>query len=281
MNPTILSHFANPGPMSDAKELASLLTDTPNEIPDLVKMVQGLGVHIFWAERYGLNLSEERKGEVNLRPVYPKLKRLLELDPSPLREARPLERRLVCNCRDFSLLAVSLLRSKGIPSRARCGFGTYFIPDHYEDHWVIEYWKAEQQRWVMVDFQIDELQQRVLKLDFDPLDMPPGKFVLAGQAWQICRAGKADPDNFGIFQWHGWDFVRGNLIRDLLSLNKIEILPWDYWQGFGPELVTADATEWALWDGLAELTLQADQRLEKVLKTYHETPRLHVPADWL
>ena len=276
-----LSFYAQPGQMSGAKELAHLLQDIPTEIPELVSLVQGLAVHIFWAERYGLNLSEERKSEVNLRPLYPKLRRLLELDPAPLRQARPLERRLVCNCRDFSLLAASLLRHKGIPARARCGFGTYFMPGHFEDHWVCQYWHASQARWVMVDFQLDALQQQVLQPDFDPLDMPPGKFVLAGHAWQMCRADQADPDTFGIFQWHGWDFIRGNVIRDLLSLNKIEILPWDFWPGFGPELNTAGESEWVFWDRVAELTLQADAHFKELRDFYQTTPRLHVPAEWL
>ena len=57
--------------------------------------------------------------------------RLLEIDPSPLGRARPPERRLVGTCRDFTTFMTALLRAKGIPARARCGFGTYFLPGHY------------------------------------------------------------------------------------------------------------------------------------------------------
>ena len=49
------------------------------------------------------------------------------------------------------------------------------------------------------DFQVDGLQHAALKLDFDPLDQPPGKFLSAGEAWQRCRAGLADPGKFDVF----------------------------------------------------------------------------------
>lgn len=45
----------------------------------------------------------------------------------------------------------------------------------------------------------------------------------------MCRDGEEDPEKFGIFDMRGMGFILGNLIRDLLALNKIEILPWDPW----------------------------------------------------
>ena len=39
------------------------------------------------------------------------------------------------NCRDFSTMLCTVLRYQNTPARARCGFGAYFLPDHYEDHW--------------------------------------------------------------------------------------------------------------------------------------------------
>jgi hypothetical protein len=46
-----------------------------------------------------------------------------------------LAKRLVGNCRDFSTMLCAMLRHQGVPARARCGFGAYFLPNHYEDHW--------------------------------------------------------------------------------------------------------------------------------------------------
>jgi hypothetical protein len=212
-------------------------------------------VHIYWVNRYEIDPPEERKkAEVNLRGVQPKLARLLELDPSPFNIPRPPERRLVGNCRDFSLLTISILKGRGIPARARCGFGAYFMPDHYEDHWVVEYLDARQGRWIMVDTQLDALQRRVLHVGFDTLDMPPSQFITGGQAWLMCRRQGFDPDQFGISEWHGWDFIRGDLLRDVLALNNVELLPWDFWAALATPVAQLSEAELARLDTLAELT---------------------------
>jgi hypothetical protein len=209
--------------------MAPLLDDLPTGVGELVRVVQGLLIHIFWAGRYGLALDEARQSEVQIRPLSAKLERIVELDPRPLSEPRDLGKRLVGNCRDFSLLLVGLLRHQGVPARARCGFGRYFEPDHYEDHWVGEVWNAAQGRWVLVDAQMDALQRDVLQLPCDPLDVPRDQFISGGHAWQLCRAGQADPATFGIHDMSGLWFVRGNLVRDVAALNKVEMLPWDSW----------------------------------------------------
>ncbi|HSJ52157.1 MAG TPA: transglutaminase-like domain-containing protein [Anaerolineae bacterium] len=273
-----LAYYASPGPMTDPGPYASLFAGLPSAIPELVQVVQGLLVHVFWAERYGLSLPDERKGEVQLRLVADKLARIRQLDARPLAEPRPLESKLVGNCRDFSVMLCAMLRCQGIPARARAGFGTYFMPGHYEDHWVCEYWHAGERRWVMVDAQLDALQCQVLGIDFDPLDVPPGRFVTGGRAWQMCAAGEADPESFGIFDMHGLWFVRGDLLRDFIALNKLEILPWDGGWGF----LTAEAeVESELMDRLAALTLAGDGSLPEIQALYAADPRFHVPPEYL
>jgi hypothetical protein len=217
-----LEFYAAPGALTDPRAHAHLFADLPRDAASLCKIVQGLMVHIFWAERYGLVLSDERKNEVQIRPVARKLARILELDPRPLTEPRALDRKLVGNCRDHTVLLTALLHHCGIPARARCGFGTYFLPNHYEDHWVGEYWNTAQKRWILVDAQLDTFQRDALKVDFDPLDVPRTQFIVGGKAWQMCRAGQADPNAFGIFNMHGLWFVRGDFIRDVAALNKMQ-----------------------------------------------------------
>jgi hypothetical protein len=178
-------------------------------------------------------------------------------------------------------MITGLLIHQGVPARARCGFGTYFMPDHYEDHWVAEYWKAAEARWVMFDPQLDELMCETLKLPFDPLDMPAGQFVTGGQAWLLCRRAGCDPDQFGIFDMHGWDFILGNLFRDLLALNKVEILPWDFWPGMRPATADFSPADWEGRDHLAELTAAPEAHFAELRALYESTPALQVPGDWL
>ena len=183
-------------------------------------------------------------------------------------------------------MLTAILRHKGIPARARCGFGTYFVPNHYEDHWVCEYWNTAQSRWVLVDAQLDDLMLDILKPDFSPLDTPRDRFIVGGKAWQLCRSGTANPDDFGIFDWHGIEFVRGDLLRDFLSFNKVEILPWDGGWGYMVEVEPDQVTPvYELMDHIAELISAADDSASEsdwfaIRTLYEQEARFHHPEGW-
>lgn len=213
--------------------LAAAMADLGSEPTParLVEMVQGLMLHVYWGGYYGVEFDEGRRCEVQLRATGRILARVLELDRGSLAVPRPVERRVVGTCRDFTVLLCALAHRAGIPARARCGFATYFIEDHFEDHWVAELWCAASGRWVMVDAQLDALQRETLGIRFDPLDVPDDQFLVGGRAWRLCRTGAADPGQFGFADMSGTTFVAGNVMRDLLALNKLELLPWDPWDG--------------------------------------------------
>ena len=277
---TTLTHFSQQGPISDPGIYASLFDDLPTSIYDLVRIVQGTTIHVFWAERYGVKHTPERQAEIQLRTMPRRLERTLELDPRPLTEPRALEQKLVGNCRDHSLLLAAMLRHQGVPARARCGFGAYFMPNHYEDHWVTEYWNQEQSCWVLVDAQLDALQCDVMKIPFNPLDVPRDQFIVGGAVWVMCRSGAADPEQFGIFDMHGLGFIRGNLVRDVASLNKLELLPWDCWGVILSDALD-DPSDLALLDEAAALTSGDVPEWERVRALYENDPRLRVDGSIL
>lgn len=279
MNPD-MNYFKQQGRMSDPGSQMSLFNDLPTSIPELVKLVQGVTIHVFWTERYGFKAPPERMAELQLRSMEKRLARTLELDPRPLTEPRSIEKKLLGNCRDHSLLLVAMLRHQGIPARARCGFGAYFMPDHFEDHWVVEYWNQAQSRWVFVDAQLDELQCDVLKINFDVLDVPRDQFIVGGKAWQMCRAGEQDPAKFGIFDMHGLGFVRGDFVRDVASLNKMELLPWDCWGVILNEQID-DPADLAVLDEVAALTAGDVPDFDAVRARYESDPRFHVEGNLL
>ena len=273
---TDLTYFARHGKITHPGSYAHLYTDLPSDLPSLVRVVQGLMVHVFWGERYGLNLSEERKAEVQLRTMERRLACTLELDPSPLVLPRANEHKIVGNCRDFSVTLASMLQSKGIPARPRCGFAVYFERGLYIDHWVCEYWNEAEQRWVMVDAQLDELQQEVLGISFNTLDVPRDQFIVGGAAWKLCRDGQADPAHFGIFDMNGMDFVKGDFLRDVAALNKIELLPWDCWGMILTEYDTLTPDDLSMLDQLADLTYKDVPDFDRVHQIYESDPRLRV-----
>ena len=270
-----LNYFVQQGRMSDPGTYVPLYENLPTSISELVRLVQGVTIHIFWTERYGFKAPPERMDELQLRSMERRLARTIELDPNPLIEPRAVNKKLLGNCRDHSLLLASLLRHQGIPARARCGFGAYFMPDHFEDHWVTEYWNHEQSRWVLVDAQLDELQCDVMKIPFNTLNVPRDQFIVGGKAWQMCRSGEQNPDKFGIFDMHGLGFVRGNLVRDVASLNKMELLPWDCWGVILSEQLD-NPDDLSMLDEVAELTAGDVPDFDAVRSRYESDPRLHV-----
>jgi hypothetical protein len=262
--------------LPDEPKIKSLLGSLPGNIPELVKVVQNTLLHIFWAERYGEKLDEKRSSEVKIRSVADKLRLAYEYKPISLTENRDLSEKVVGNCRDYTVLTVSLMRCQGIPARARCGFGAYFsTPDmrlKYVDHWVVEYWNFKESRWVMVDSQLDEFQQNALDIDFDPLDVPSNKFITGGAAWKMCRCGEADSSTFGIFEMSGLGFIRGDMIRDLASLGKMPLLPWDCWGA----MLDENLDEVELLDEVSEVTQPGTLMYDKI-DELNMHPRLRVP----
>ncbi len=277
---TAQDYYRGHGMMTAPGANAAALAEMPRDIASLCKAVQGVLIHRDIAPfLYDLKLSDEQRDAANIRPATEMLSVIANLDGRPLTEPREPARRMPCVCRHFTTMLVAALREQGVPARARCGFGAYFNPGRFEDHWVAEYWNAAQKRWILVDAQLDAIQRTAFRLDFDPLDVPHDRFIIAGDAWRMCRAGRADPNRFGLslINEQGLWWVAANLIRDLASLNRMEMQPWDVW-GMMPEPADElSAEETGLLDGVADLTLTGDETLPELREIYRD-PRLSVPA---
>ena len=248
------AYYAKYGTITEPGIHKELFDNLPADISGLRDIVQGLLLHVFWAERYGEKLSEERAAQAGTRHVKLILARIMEIDDRPIVDRRPLSQRFVGNCRTFSILLAAMLQSQGRPARARCGFGRYFVPGWNEDHWICEYWNDQRSRWIMLDAQLDDFQCQELQIDFDPLDVPRDQFIVGGRAWLDCRSDEVDPAKYGIFDMRGLWFVRGNLIRDVAALNKVELLPWDGWGLIDRRDDDISPDELSLLDKVASMT---------------------------
>ena len=222
-------YYAAQSIVTDPGEYKGLYNELPDDIPSLCKVIQGLLLHRWWTMQYGVSISKAQEEEIKIRKITRQFKRILELDNSPLTTARPPNKRLVGTCRDYAAFLTSFLRHKEIPARMRVGFATYLPEGQYIDHYLCQYWNAGENRWVIVDAQLDNLQRQAMKITFNTYDVPEGLSLPGGKAWQIYRQGKADPDLFGIFEVRGSWFIGCDLIYDTMSLNKIESHPFDIW----------------------------------------------------
>ena len=279
-SPEALAFYREPGLFTQPGKYETLFKRFPESIAERVARVQGLMLPILWADNYGVTPSEARQDELSMRTVQEKIQRILELDDQNLTVSRVADKRLMGNSRDYSTFLVAVLRQGGLPARARCGFATYFQTGRYEDHWIVEYWNQDSQRWVKVDGQVDAYQRQALSIQWDQVDMPGGMFVSGGRSWLACREGEANPDDFGVFEYKGLDFVRGNLMRDILALNKVEPLPWDFWGYLNTPVEELNKSELGRFDQLAELTLDPDANFEILRSVYENDPQIHHPAEW-
>jgi hypothetical protein len=281
MRPADIDFYAQASAMTAPGRHADMLEALPTDLGELVEVIQHLVVYdVVAADFYGFTIPEVRQEEIHIRPAAQLLERILALDDRPLSAPRSVQRRVVGRCHHFMLLLVAALRSRNIPARARCGFGSYFNAPFFEDHWVCEYWNARDGRWVLVDAQFDEVWRRKLKIDHDILDVPRDRFLTAAQAWQLCRGGEADPSKFGIsfVDLHGLWYVAGSLVRDVAALNRVETLPWDVWGAQPPAGQKLSADQLAYFDRLAALTTDPAQSSDELSRAFAIDAGLAVPA---
>jgi excinuclease ABC subunit A len=253
-----------------------LFNHLPHDLPNLVKTVQGLVISLPWEDAYGLDTPQERHREIYLRTVPEMLKRILELDSSPLTVKRPPQKRKVSLCRDFAVLLTSMLRHQSVPARVRVGFAGYYRSEtpRYWDHRIAEYWNDRSNRWVLVDAMTEEPILERLRFKIDSLNIDSSsQFLLAGEVWQRCRAGKAEPQEFGDSPDDlGLPPIRYALLQDFDYLNKNELVGFDSWHSLinKPESEVTEE-EKALLDEIAEKTNHVDFNFNRLRELYQTT----------
>jgi Transglutaminase-like superfamily len=262
---------------------ASLLEGLPRDVRALSSVVQGLLVHYRNPDLVSARVPKRRFREVNTRYVDLMMEHLLKLDPRPFREPRPVERRLIGCCRDFATLFVSMARHQGIPARIRVGFANYFAhapARFWIDHTIAEYWDVQRPGWHLVDPEQSESFVKENRIDFDPAEVPWGRFIVGGQAWEMCRNSGVDADNFCVQPDgppRGLWFVRSRLLLDLAALNREELLLWDSWSATAPD-APLTARDLRTLDRMARVTAHVPPPVATVARFYREKRWRHPPT---
>jgi len=201
---------------TDPGKYSALFSNLPSGLPDLHQIVQNVLIHVWKIRRFHPQLL--RSHEIEARRVEDMLALISGHDPQPLTVERPIEKKLIVDCRHFAGFLSALLRYQGIAARSRTGFASYLEESHYQDHWVAQYWSTTDERWIMED------------ADLRMHDIPKDKFIVAGQAWQACRMEQDVPTKYGYSpDWRGWYAISNNLVHDLASLNKAEEISLGMW----------------------------------------------------
>lgn len=270
-----LIDYRSPGLFTDVRGVdPAALRGVATDPVDLIRPVSRLVIQPHEAEAAGI--AAERLAENQIRPAAVLVERLLAVDAAPLSEPRETGKRVVGTCRHFAVLACALLRNAGHAARVRCGFATYFQPGQALDHWVIEYRLDDATRWIRLD--PETLGGSVLP---NADDLSPGDFLTGAEAWAAYRRGEVDGSTFGVYgtENFGPAEIKGNAVRDLAAMNKVETLPWDEWGRMTDAYAGLTGEDYdALLDELAAVCASDDDRAVSEL---YRNPVFEVPAELL
>lgn len=265
--------YGRPGPLTTLLAAQLPLADgLPDDPVGICAAVHDLVLHPMQAPAAGV--PETRLAEQSIRPASDVIAALAALDPTPLRQPRTPSHRVVGTCRTFATLSCALLRLRGIPARARCGFGSYFEPGRHLDHWITEYRHAGQRRWVRID-----AQWLGDPVPASTADLADGEFLTGGEAWSAYRAGGVDGDLFGVGGTGNWGpaEIRGNAIRDLAALCAVETLPWDEWGRMAASYAGETGPEYDRLLDTVAATCAADD--PAAIRRLYDSEDLTVPAE--
>jgi hypothetical protein len=257
--------------VTDPGPAVSAIDALPSDIPSLQRAACQFVFHYRADGDFSKNkVPKERMSEIHTRYASDLFTHLLSRGPPNLSREREPKDRVVACCRDATVLFLSLARQKGIPARMRVGNASYFAPGWWIDHTVAEVWDEKESRWRLVDPEMNvETQKRTINgKEVDYLDLTTDQFLNAAQAWSAARSGHVEPGKFVVSPeiddpvLRGLPYLSGNLICDLVSLNKVEMLLWDAW-GVSLEEKLTERTKDFL-DGISAVTSGQELKVEEL-----------------
>lgn len=198
------SMYTNPGLYKDL-----LKKDVPNDIRKIGNLVRKNIIHRTTLADGNVGTNVDKKfGDMTKVPWYRQpeddilvtasamLAELYRRDNNGFTINRNEQDKLVVTCRFVAILVASILKSKGIPCRVRSGNAPYFdmgtLGKVSADHWINQYWSSREKKWISID--VDGSWS--LNENFDPYNVPEGKFDFPAKAWLNIRNGKDDPNRF-------------------------------------------------------------------------------------
>jgi len=236
-----MTHDARANPWCSQSAVTQLgpsnraLDDLPSDLGELRAVSQQLVAHYMGSSDGTTGpIAGERLKEVDTRYADAMVARLLDMAPLTRGRERSAGERIVGCCRDFAVLFVAMARHKGFPARVRVGYATYFQPGWYLDHVIAEVWDRGAERWRLIEPEISDIFNPVGGA-FNPLDVPPDRFVTGPRAWLAARSGQLDSERFvaapevHVPYTRSWLSLRHHVVQDLAALNKAEMLVWDQW----------------------------------------------------
>lgn len=165
MQDKILKHYLQIGTYTYAGAYGDYFRSLPDNVAELGRLVCSQVIHRVTLHEGNTNANAKLQyGDMTKFPWYrmrceddilmtaaAMTAELFRLDGRGFVPDRETENKIVVTCRYVSVLMSAILKAKNIPCRSRAGFAPYFQPEKSMDHWINQYWKAEESRWVTID----------------------------------------------------------------------------------------------------------------------------------
>ena len=207
MRNKILKHYLQTSTYTYAGTYREYFRSLPDEVAKLGRLVCAQVIHRVTLHEGNTNANAKLQyGDMTKFPWYrmrceddilltaaAMTTELFRLDERGFVPDRETENKIVVTCRYVSVLMSAILKAKNIPCRSRAGFAPYFQPEKSMDHWINQYWSAEEGRWVTIDADgfYDENG-----MNLGQYDIADGKFDYAAKAWLDVRSGSVDGTKF-------------------------------------------------------------------------------------
>lgn len=177
---------------------------------------------------------------------------------------------MIITCRYASILLASIFKAKGIPVRVRSGFAPYINEKRYPNHWVCEVWRAQEDRWILVDADEIELDKKT----YNNVDRK--QFYFAAEAWLDVRHEKIEVDQFlhGGYV-HGLSMLARTLFFDFHALmnDEISYLFFPTYIDTEEEFYNLSVEELKQLDALALLLLDVDKNFDELRYLFENDKR--------
>jgi len=275
-----LQFYRTPGHYTDPKEFRHFLQSLPDNLEEIVRFIKTILIHPLEARNnnFKFNYKKALRSQLDYRSIDRILsephvstllcKQTLEIQPSPAQRG-------IFSCDHHAVVFASILRLKGKPVRARCGYATYLIPNMYTPHWVCEVYDEQKGKWKFID-----PEQAILNLARE-------SFLPAGKVWLALEKGQIAVEKIVPDYRSGSDGVKYRLLNDFNALMKNELLNYDWIlkeatpqppKLFSKSVANLDEAEHNLLNMLAEISSEEEPSLSIICAKYQTY--VHVENLW-
>lgn len=262
--------YQTPGQYTDPKEFRHFLQSLPDDLEEIVRFIKTILIHPIEARSSNVkfNYKKALRSLLDYRSVDHILsephvstllcKQTLDIQSSP-------SQRGIFSCDHHAVVFASILRLKGKPVRARCGYASYIIPDMYTPHWICEVYDEQKGKWKFID-----PEQAILNLAQE-------SFLPAGKVWLALEKGQIAVEKIVPDYRDGLDGVKYRLLNDINALMKNELLNYDWIireatpqppRIFSKAVSNLDETEHRLLNRLAEISSDDELNLSMICAKY-------------